>query len=179
MKKLFLFMASTIILTLAGCKLKNNDNTNAKVPKGMVAADLSAVSEGLMQVLINVPDSTVGPLEMTPNPQGGVNIKVGKSFQITVTEGSGDIARKKQDITNDDVRKFIKYVVEEPNALVWEWQIEGKEPEFHFYAIVKAGEKTFEIQDTEGSEYKFSEKAVMDMLDAARSIRLKSAKDNS
>ena len=96
---------------------------------------------------------------------------MGKNFQITVTGGEGNMAMKKSDITTDAVRKFVKYVVEDANALVWEWQIEGMEPEFHFYAIVKDGDKTFEVRDVEGEV--FTEKAATQMLDAAKSIRLK------
>ena len=178
MKKIFLFIASASLLTFAGCgNGKNDDNSNAGVPQGMVAADLSAMSEGRMQVLVNVPDSTTGPLEIIPNAQGGADVKVGKNFQMTVTESMGDIAMKKNDITTDAVRKFIKYVVEDPNALVWEWQMEGMEPEFHFYAIVKAGDKTFEVRDVEGEI--FSEKAATQMLDAAKSIRMKAQKAES
>lgn len=174
MKKIFLSLAGASFLTLAGCSGgADADNINADVPAGMVAADLSAVSEGRMQVLLNVPDSTSGSLEIVPNAQGGADVMVGKNFKMTITEGSGDIAMKKNDITHDDVRKFVKYVVEDPNALVWEWQIEGMEPEFHFYAIVKDGDKSYEVRDVEGEV--FSEKAAMQMLDAAKSIRAKAA----
>jgi hypothetical protein len=175
MKRIFLFIAGVSLL--AACGPKKDDNTNAGVPQGMVAADLSAVSEGRMQVLVNVPDSTTGPLEVTANAQGGADVKVGKNFQMTITEGAGDMEMKKNDITHDDVRKFVKYIVEDPNALVWEWQIEGMEPEFHFYAVVKAGDKSFEVRDAEGEV--FSEKAATQMLDAAKSIRIKAAKAES
>lgn len=169
MKKLFLFALSISLFTIAGCGSEGDENSAAVgVPQGMVAADLS---EHGMQVLVNVPDSTVAPLEITANAQGGADIKVGKNFQITITEGPGDLALKKNDITHDDVRKFVKYVVEEENALVWEWQIQGMEPEFHFYAIVKDGGKSFEVRDVEGEV--FSEKAAVQMLDAAKSIRMK------
>ena len=176
MKKIFLFIASVSLLSIAGCGgTKKDDNSNIGVPQGMSAADLSAVSEGRMQILVNVPDSTSGPLEITANAQGGADVKVGKNFQMTITEGAGDIALKKNDITHDDIRKFVKYVVEDPNYLVWEWQMEGMpEPEFHFYAIVKAGEKSFEVRDVEGEV--FSEKAATQMLDAAKSIRMKATK---
>ena len=140
----------------------------------MVAADLSA--QGLF-ALVNVPDSTVGPLEIISNAQGGADVKVGKNFQMTITEGAGDFEMKKNDITHDDVRKFVKYIVEDPSALVWEWQIEGMEPEFHFYTVVKAGDKSFEVRDVEGEI--FSEKAATQMLDAAKSLRLKAAKAES
>lgn len=180
MKKLFLFIGCTSLLALASCGPKKDDNTVANVPQGMVAADLSGVSEGRMQVLVNVPDSTTGPLEIISNAQGGADVKVGKNFQMTITEGAGDMEMKKNDITHDDVRKFVKYIVEDPTALVWEWQMEGMEPEFHFYAIVKAGEKSFEVQDVEDVDgQKFSEKAALQMLDAAKSIRMKAAKAES
>ena len=174
MKKLFLFTASISVLSLAGCGNGKTDDANAGVPQGMVAADLSA--QGL-SVLLHVPDSTVGPLEIISNAQGGADVKVGKNFQMTITEGAGDFEIKKNDITTDAVRKFVKYIVEEPNALVWEWQIEGMEPEFHFYTVVKAGEKSFEVRDVEGEI--FSEKAATQMLYAAKSIRLKVAKAES
>ena len=171
-KKIYLFVAGITIFAFAGCgNKKTDDNANANVPAGMIAADLSAISEGRMPILINVPDSTVAPLDITANAQGGADVKVGKNFQITVTGGEGNMAMKKSDITTDAVRKFVKYVVEDANALVWEWQIEGMEPEFHFYAIVKDGDKTFEVRDVEGEV--FTEKAATQMLDAAKSIRLK------
>ncbi|TAL56397.1 MAG: hypothetical protein EPN85_15060 [Bacteroidetes bacterium] len=171
MKKIFLSALSLSLFLLAGCSGgKTDDNANAGVPQGMVAADLSNCG---MSVLVNIPDSTVAPPEIIANAQGGADVKVGKNFQITITEGAGDIALKKNDITHDDIRKFIKYIVEEPNYLVWEWQIEGMEPEFHFYAIVKDGEKIFEVRDVEGEV--FSEKAATQMLDAAKSIRVKAA----
>ena len=174
MKKIFLSLACASLLALAGCGNGKTDATNAGIPKGMVAADLSA--QGLF-ALVNVPDSTVGPLEIISNAQGGADVKVGKNFQMTITEGAGDFEMKKNDITHDDVRKFVKYIVEDPSALVWEWQIEGMEPEFHFYTVVKAGEKSFEVRDVEGEI--FSEKAATQMLDAAKSLRLKAAKAES
>ena len=179
MKKIFLFIASVSLLSIAGCGgTKKDDNANADIPQGMRAADLAGVSEGRMQVLINVPDSSFGPLEIVANAQGGADVKVGKNFQMTITEGAGDVALKKNDITHDDIRKFVKYVVEESNYLVWEWQMEGMpEPEFHFYAIVKAGDKSFEVRDVEGEV--FSEKAATQMLDAAKSIRMKAPKAES
>lgn len=171
MKNFFLLVASISVFALAGCGNKKTDDAAAGVPKGMVAADMSA--QGLMAV-VNAPDSTIAPLVITANAQGGADVKVGKNFQMTVIEGPGDIAMKKNDITHDDVRKFVKYIVEEPNALVWEWQIQGMEPEFHFYAIVKDGNKSFEVRDVEGEV--FSEKAATQMLEAAKSVRAKEIK---
>lgn len=174
MKKIFLLGACVSMIALASCGGgKTDDNANAGVPAGMVAADLSA--QGLA-ALVNVPDSTVAPLEITSNAGGGADVRVGKNFQISIIEGPGNMDMKKNDVTHDDVRKFIKYIVEDPNALLWEWQIEGMEPEFHFYAIVKDGDKTFEVSNLEDADGgKFSEKAATQMLDAARTVRVKPA----
>jgi hypothetical protein len=172
MKKFFLFVASISVLALSSCgNGKKEDNANAGVPQGMVAADLS--TQGLA-ALVNVPDSTVGPLEIIPNAQGGADVKVGKNFQMTIIEGPGNLEMKKKDITSDEVRKFVKYLVEDPNAIVWEWQMEGGEPEYHFYTIVKSGNKSYEVFDVVGEV--FSEKAAMQMLDAAKSVRPKETK---
>ena len=168
MKKLFLLIAGVSLVSFAGCGGGKKDDINANVPKGMVAADLSGQD---LPIYINVPDSTNGPLEIKSNPQGGADVKVGKNFKMTIIGGPGDMTMKKNDITHDDVRKFIKYMVEEPNAIVWEWQMPDAEPQFSFYTIIKAGDKNFEVRDMDGEV--ISEKAVTQMLEAAKTIRLK------
>lgn len=172
---LFLFIIS-ISLFFSGCgSSKNDGDMNSDAPEGMKAVDL--LSYGL-PILINIPEPTTSPLEITENPQGGADVRLGENIQMTIIEGTGNMALKKNDITHDDVRRFIKYVIEEPEAIVWEWQIEGLEPEFHFYAIIKAGEKSFEVRDIEGGA--FSEKSALQMLDIAKSIRInESAKSGS
>ncbi|MEK6615382.1 MAG: hypothetical protein AABZ32_04620, partial [Bacteroidota bacterium] len=69
MKKIFLSLTSTYLFALVGCGNGKTDDVNSGAPKGMAAADLSA--QGL-SVLVNVPDSTTGPLEIISNAQGGV-----------------------------------------------------------------------------------------------------------
>ena len=169
MKKIFLLLASASLLAIAGCgNGKKDDAANIDVPKGMVAADIS--SQGL-PIQIIVPDSTVGPLEIIANPQGGADVKVGKNFQVTIIEEPGNMTMKKNDIEHDDVKKLIKYLVNDSIAIAWECQVPTQEPEFHFYAIVKSEGKTFEVHDVDGEI--FSEKAATQMLDAAKTIRLK------
>jgi hypothetical protein len=170
-KPFALFASSLTLLFLTSCgNEKNNGNANTDVPHGMVAVDLSA--QGL-PILVNIPDSNTAPLEIIANAQGGTDVKVGRNFQITIIDGKGDISLKKNDIAKDDVRKLVRYVVDEPNFLVWEWKIEGLESDFHFYAIVKDGEKSFEAHEVEGEV--FSEKSTLLMLEAAKSIHLKTS----
>ena len=173
MKKLFFIPAVFVTLAVTGCGNSDTNNSTADtIPQGMVAADLSKYE---IPVLINVPDSTIGPLVITADPQGGANVNVGKNFCINIVEGEGNMEIRKNDVKNDAIRKFIKYVIEDRNTIVWEWQIEGQTSEFHFYSIVKAGDKSFEVSDVAVGEEIFSEKSVVQMLDAARSIRLKEA----
>ena len=164
---LFSFIISISLFLTAGCGSGNND-MNTDAPQGMHAVDLTGYG---LPILVHIPESTSSSLEITENPQGGANLRVGENIYMTIIEGPGDMALKKNDITHDDVRRFVKYIIEEPNAIVWEWQIEGMEPELHFYTIIKAGEKYFEIHDVEGEI--FSEKSVLQMLELTKSIRLK------
>lgn len=174
MKKIILSAAVISMTILGSCSGEGHDggddSSTQSVPAGMMALDLSEYQVG---AIINVPDSNVAPLEIAPNPMGGADIRVGKNFQLTVMEGPGDMTLKKHDVANDMLRKFVKYVVEEPDAIVWEWQIEGMEPEFHLYTVIRVGEKSFEVSNIEGEP--MSEKAVMQMLESARSLRLKEA----
>jgi hypothetical protein len=164
-----LLFLNAFLLFGTGCgSEKSNDNPNAATPQGSITADLSSLG---LPVLIDVPDSTVAPLSLITNPQGGVNVKAGRNFQITITETKGDIDLKKRDILSDDIRKFVKYIVEEPGFLLWEWKIEGMEPEFHFYAVINNGSNSFEAHEVDGEI--FSEKSAMQMLEAVKTIRVK------
>ncbi|MFH1005295.1 MAG: hypothetical protein V1781_07370 [Bacteroidota bacterium] len=169
MKKSFFIFAIFAMLAVTGCGNSDSDNsTTTDIPNGIIAVDLSKYE---IPILINIPDSTIGLLEITANAQGGVNINVGNNFNIIIIEGEGNMKMKKNDIVNDAVRKFVRYVIEDTNAILWEWQIEGQEAEFHFYSIVKVGNKSFEVSNVEGGF--FSEKSAIQMLDASKSIRLK------
>ncbi len=170
MKKLFLILASAAALASCGGK-KGDDNIN--VPEGMIAVDLSKF--GGYPLIIAVPDTLNGKhngkLSVTQNPKGGYDVKVGKGFQLSITEGEGNMEMKKSDVNGDAVRKLVKMVVDEPNAILYEWQIEGMEPEFRFYAIVKAGNKSYEAEDVEGEV--FGEKAATAMLNSAKGLKAK------
>jgi hypothetical protein len=173
MKKISSFFAVIVTLTFAACGPKDDGSGNSGVPQGMMALDLSQYG---YNVSINVPDSSVGPLEVVQQSWGAVEIKVGKAFQVSVKDGQGDIPLKKSDIAGNDVNKFKRYVVDEPNALLWESQI--MEPEFHFYAVVKAGDASYEVEDIAGEI--FSEAAATKMLESAKAMKaVEKKKENS
>ena len=172
MKKLILLLAAPAILTMVSCGGSKKDDATVSIP-GMTEVNLQINGN---QLSIMVPDSTKGKMELIEQSWGATEIKVGKDFQISISEGEGDIALTKSDIAGNDVNKFKRYVKEEANFLFWESEITG--PEFHFYTIVKPGTVSYIVEDIKGEI--FDEKAAQTMIDAAKSLKAKeAAKPNS
>ena len=171
MKKTILLMSIVSAFAFAGCGGKKENNTDETVPAGMVAVDLSKYGKN---VIINVPDSTNGPLSVE-DMQGAVRIIVGKNFQIDIKEGEGNMDMKKnEDIKKNEVYKFDKFTVEEPNAIIYSWHMEGGQPEFRMFSAMKVGNVTYEIEDVAGEI--FSEGACQKMLESAKSLRASETK---
>lgn len=172
MKKLILLLAAPAILTIASCGDSKKDDAAVSIP-GMTEVNLKINGN---QLSIMVPDSTKGKMELLEQSWGATEIKVGKDFQISISEGEGDIALTKSDIAGNDVNKFKRFVKDEPTLLFWESEITG--PEFHFYTIVKPGTVSYLIEDIKGEV--FDEKATQTMIDAAKTLKAKeAAKPNS
>jgi hypothetical protein len=172
MKKIFLLLATPAILFFASCGGSKTEEATATMP-GMMETTITVNGN---QLSIMVPDSTRGKLEIVEQSWGATEIKVGKEFQISVTEGEGDIALTKSDIAGNDVNKFKRFVKDEPTLLFWESQI--TDPEFHFYTVVKPGAISYVVEDIKGEI--FSEKSTQTMIDAAKTLKAKEAsKPNS
>jgi hypothetical protein len=172
MKKVILLLAAPAILFFAGCGDTKTDETTASLP-GMMETTITVNGN---QLSIMVPDSTKGKLEVVEQSWGATEIKVGKEFQISVTEGEGDIPLTKSDIAGNDVNKFKRFVKDEPTLVFWESEITG--PEYHFYAVVKAGTASYVVEDIKGEI--FSEKGVQTMIEAAKTLKAKEgAKPNA
>jgi len=163
-KALVLILALSAILIHAGCDESRKEEVAAVKP-GMMELNLKVNGNSLT---ITVPDSSIGRLEMAEQSWGATEIKVGKHFQISISEGQGDIALKKSDISGDEINKFKRYIKEDPNTLYWESAI--TEPEFHFYTVEKAGPVFYLIEDIK--EEHFTEKDVQQMLESAKSLKL-------
>ncbi|MEW6468807.1 MAG: hypothetical protein AB1458_07785 [Bacteroidota bacterium] len=166
-------------LLYMGCGGGATDGNGGEVPKGMMALDLSQYGKN---IIIHVPDSTAGPLSVE-DMGGGLRITVGKNFQIDLKEGAGDLNTKKDvDIKQNEVYALDTMVVDQPDGIVYCWHMKGAAPadstksiyEYRFFAVVKAGDVTYEVEDVAGEI--FGRKAVMSMFEAARSIKPKEAK---
>lgn len=167
MKKVLLFLATPAVLFLAGCSdSKPQDATNL-IP-GMMEVELKINGNPLS---IMVPDSTKGKIEIADQSWGATEIKVGKSFQISIEEGEGDVASMKTDIAGNDFPKLKRFIKDEPTLLFWEAEITT--PEFHFYSVIKQTTISYIVKDIAGEM--FGEKAVETMIEAAKTLKAKDA----
>ena len=171
MKKALLLLALSAILINTSCEDPKKENV-VTVKPGMMELNLKVNGNSLA---ITVPDSSIGKLEMAEQSWGATEIKVGKHFQLSISEGQGDITLKKSDISGDEVNKFKRYIKEEPNTLFWESAI--TEPEFHFYTVEKVGPGLYLIENTK--EEHFTEKDVQQMKKKKKSLKLQEVKPAS
>jgi hypothetical protein len=170
MKKLFLLVAIPATLIITSCGGSKTEEV-VSIP-GMTQTEIT-VSGNKLTVL--APDSTKGPMEIIEQSWGATEIKVGKGFQISIEESDGDIALMKSDIAGNDVNKFKRFIKDEPTLLFWESEI--TQPEFHFYMIVKVGEKSYLIQNIK--DEMFDEKQAEAMIEAAKTLKAVETKPNS
>jgi hypothetical protein len=179
MKHLFLFLTVTTTLALTSCGGKTETTTDQSVPAGMMALDLSKYGKN---IIINVPDSTNGPLAVDNSMGEMVRVVVGKSFQLDIKEGEGNLDMKKnEDIKKNGVYKFDKFDVEEPESIIWSWHMDGKVDdkgnpvlEYNMFSTKKVGAVTYEVETVAGEI--FSLEGCKKMLDAAKSIHPKETK---
>lgn len=164
MNKAFLLVAVSVILFVTGCS-ESKEKEVVKIKPGMMELNLKVNGNSLT---ITVPDSSIGKVEVLEQGWGATEIKVGKKFQLSISEGQGDISLKKSDIAGDDVNKFKRYIREEPTTLVWESGI--TEPEFHFYTVQKVGPVFYMIENIK--EDHFTEKDIQQMLESAEGLKL-------
>lgn len=164
MKKVILLLVLSAIIVSPGCNNTKKEGV-ASVEPGMMELELKVNGNSLV---ITVPDSSIGKLEVTDQSWGATEIKVGRNFQLSISEGEGDITLKKSDIAGDEINKFKRYLKEEPGTLFWESAI--TEPEFHFYTVEKVGPVYYLIEDIK--EEHFSEKEIQLMLESAKSMKL-------
>ncbi|MEO6903748.1 MAG: hypothetical protein ABI315_11470 [Bacteroidia bacterium] len=159
-----LLIAGCSILLLVGCKNAKTESADAVI-SGMTSLAITINDNDLT---IMVPDSTNGKIEIVEQSWGATEIKIGKGFQIAISEGLGDVTLKKSDVKADEVNKLKRFVKDEPSILFWESAI--TEPEFHFYMTEKVGTLSYIIEDIR--ELGFNEEEIQIMITAAKSIKL-------
>jgi hypothetical protein len=180
MKHIFLFLSVSAALTLGSCGGGKTDNsTDQSVPPGMIALDLSKYGKN---VIINVPDSTNGTLSVDNSMGEMVRVMVGKNYQVDIKEGEGNMDMKKnEDIKKNEVYKFDKFDVEDPDGIIWSWHMDGRVDdkgapilEYNMFATQKVGAVTYEVESVAGEV--FGMEACKKMLESAKSLRAKESK---
>lgn len=176
MKKITLVLALALATFISSCGGDKETDKPASIP-GMTLVDLSGYEYNFPITLL-VPDSTKGPMEITPQSWGAIEIKVGEEFYISIEQGDGENDDlkliKSTEIDANEVHKVkTPYIIDEPNLVFYETQMLGSEDKkaFHFYGVFKLGDKNYVVEDMKGEMY--SEAAAKQMLESAKSMTLK------
>ncbi len=112
--------------------------------------DLS--SHGL-PLLLTPPDGQE-PAIVWKDETGTLEVKAGDHFGLVITEEPGDIPRLKAALDRDLLRKNI-LLRETPDLLTYrsEFPDDATLVFMHFYLVIKAGDRAFVVQDTEGQPF--------------------------
>jgi hypothetical protein len=142
-------------------------NTEIVAPEGMHALSLNRFGKPFA---IFVPDTVANKMEIVEQSNGALDIKVGKSFAISINEQAADIELRKQDLKDDEVNKLKGMLADEANAIMWESEI--VQPEFHFLLNQKIGDRDYSFEDIRDTESNPPGKeAVQKMFDSAKNMR--------
>jgi hypothetical protein len=113
----------------------------------LVPVDLSVVGEDWAGWSVQAPEGATAKESF-----GAANVTDGKSFNLEIRGDKGDIAAYKKESDANDINKVKRYLVDTPEALVYESEVMGQN-EFHFYGNVTVGDKTFNCEDIKGPRH--------------------------
>ena len=102
---------------------------------------------------------------------GGTMLVIDDSMSVGLG-GEKDLAEKKKAAQDHPLQKFVRFVLEEPDAIIWEATIsEGDPSNFLLVANVKLGDEKVKSCDTDGYGT-FTEANARKVLEACRSLKL-------
>jgi len=157
--------AACMVSALVSCGNKKEEAIVA--PQGMHVLDLTRYGKPFA---IFVPDTNAAKFEVIEQPSGALEIKVGKSFALSINEQAADIALRKQDIKDDEINKFKNYIADEPNAIFWESEI--TQPEYHFVINQKIGGSEYSFEDLRDPESNpLGKDAIQKIYDSCKNIK--------
>ena len=163
-------MSKAIIFALTTCLIFTSCGSREEkmvAPEGMNVLDLNRYGKPFA---IFVPDTSAAKLNVTEQPSGALDIKVGKNFAVSIYEQAADLAQRKTDLKEDEVNKLTSIITEEPAALMWESSITS--PEFHFVVNHKIGNSEYSFEDIRNPEVaSFGKEAVKKMFESCKTIK--------
>ncbi len=170
MKNIVYLFGLSSALAFTSCGPKKPEAS--QVPAGFQLVDLNPYG---LAVSILVPDSTKINSPLVIKQMAGVEIKRGKSFDIVINTGDGeviDMTFQKSQIEHEDPKKVKRWIQDEKDAVIYEQQIMDLKPEVHMYSIMKIGTLNYTIIDNHDSEEPYKEENVKTMMQAAKSLQL-------
>lgn len=166
-KYLFVFLSVITLVLIVSCSEDKPKPEPIVAPQGMLVLDLSKYGKPFA---LFIPDTSRAKLEITEQSWGALEIKVGTSFAVSISEEEADFNLRKADIKSDEVNRFKNFVVEEPTTIFWESEI--TKPEFHFISIQKIGSNAYTFEDIKSTEVEpFGKESIQKMLDAVKAIK--------
>jgi hypothetical protein len=102
---------------------------------------------------------------------GAVKISNGSKFQMelsTVYDYSIDAAKK--EIAANDINKLKKYILEEPNGIIYQTEVMGQ-TQYHFMYFLIGSEESFYFQNIKGPNYDLA--SIQAMYNAAKASKIK------
>jgi hypothetical protein len=102
---------------------------------------------------------------------GSVKISNGAKFQMELNSVYDySIAAAKKEIEANDINKLKKYVVDEPNGIIYQSEVMGQ-IQYHFMYFLVGKEESFYFQNVKGPTYDLESTKVM--YNAAKASKIK------
>lgn len=149
------------LVLLAGCGGTADQATDGTPPTDSaavaIAPPIDLASHGLPLLLTPLAKQFTdgqAPAIVWKDETGTFEVKAGDHFGLVLTEEPGDIPRLKAALDRDLLRKNT-LLRETPELLTYrsEFPDDAGLVFMHFYQVVKAGDRTFVVQDIDGQPY--------------------------
>ena len=145
---------------LAGCGGTDQATDGTQQADSAAVAPVQAIdlaSHGLPLLLTPVDSQFTNgqaPAIVWKDETGTLEVKAGDHFGLVITEEPGDVPRLKAALDRDLLRKNT-LVSETPELLIYrsEFPDDATLVFMHFYQVVKAGDRTFVVQDLDGQAF--------------------------
>jgi len=178
MKKLLYILPIALLpmLSCGGSGEQTETEEEGIVEGSAEEAEASGVSTDLsefgMDYTIILPEKSNVQTEISANDWGGIDIKQGEGFMLSIAYGEGDIDLLKFDMEDDLVYKS-EILEDSENLILYKREIEGSgmDPEYHFMYVLRLEGDAIEVQNSKDAT--FGEEAIKAMLTAAKSLKMK------
>jgi len=161
MKKLsILLLTPAILLFFTQCGGPDNsgqsetENAESEIPIGTMPLDLSGYGYPLTMYVPDTVGSIPDALAVIVLESGALEIRVGIDYQVLLNNSEGNLAAQKEHIQGDDVYEST-FLVDEKDAIYYTSTIKGfgLDTTYHFFMIIRNGDKAYEIEDIKGEQF--------------------------